>query len=556
LQWDLNILLHHWEAIKKAFHERPAPFLIHQESDIVTRMIRDYLHKDITEIIVEGETAFQKAKQYIAQIRPDFSERLRLYKDTVPLFSRYQLEQQIETAYQRVVELPSGGSIVIDHTEALVTVDVNSAKATKGGDIEETALSTNLEATTEIARQLRLRDIGGLIVIDFIDMSHARHQRDVENLLREASKLDRARIQIGRISRFGLLEMSRQRLRPSLVEASRLVCPRCGGQGTIRNVESLAMTILRILEEEAMYSNTEQVQAQVPVDIATFLLNEKREALSNIEKRQKVNLLIIPNVQLQSPQYRIKRLREEEVGVLGSKTAASYRLFETLETELPANKKPRYEKSYSEPAVKPNFPQASPATTTAAKKGSSNLIKRFLNIMFGSPETAPATETTATPASKPTTTEQAVTPPQDKAKPEEGRTSPNRQGQGRGRGRRSGGYRGNNPRQRSINPYHTSRNKTGGNRGANENNRQPPSDKAGETTHLANQKPETSHSHAPEHSSTHSEAPEKPVTTFPTRENTAGNTPTPPVIPPTKGEGNTSSGATGGEHSDKPKEEK
>jgi ribonuclease E len=490
LQWDLNILLNHWEAIKKAFHERQAPFLIHQESDIVTRMIRDHLHKDVVEILIEGESVFQKAKQYIEQIRPDFSNRLRLYKDIIPLFGRFQVEQQIETAYQRVVELPSGGSIVIDHTEALVTIDVNSAKATKGGDIEETAFGTNLEAAVEIARQLRLRDIGGLIVIDFIDMTHSRHQREVENRLREASKLDRARVQIGRISRFGLLEMSRQRLRPSLVEASRLICPRCGGQGTIRSVESLALTILRILEEEAMHNNAEQVQAQLPVDIATFLLNEKREALTNIEKRHKVSLLIIPNVHLQSPQYRIKRLHEQEVGVLGTKTEASYKLFEVGEPEPPTTTRARIEKISTEPAVKPILQQA----PTAAKKGSPNLIKRFLTIMFGGTEaTADTAESNVAPAPPVTPTTKTEPPVTEKSGQSQKQSKPTRQnfparqGAGRGRGRRTGGYRGHNPRQRSGSLYPR---KGGGNR-PDETNPKPPAGEAQNPSYTEQQKPPT-----------------------------------------------------------------
>jgi ribonuclease E len=558
LQWDLSILLHHWEAIKKAFHERPGPFLIHQESDIVTRMIRDYLHKDISEIIVEGEAAFQKAKQYIDQIRPDFSQRLRLYKDTIPLFSRFQIEQQIETAYQREVQLPSGGSIVIDHTEALVTIDVNSAKATKGGDIEETAFSTNLEATSEVARQLRLRDIGGLIVIDFIDMTQTRHQREVENRLREASKLDRARVQIGRISRFGLLEMSRQRLRPSLVEASRIVCPRCGGQGAIRSVESLAMTILRILEEEAMHSNTEQVQAQLPVDIATFLLNEKREALSNIEKRQKVNLLIIPNIQLQSPQYRIRRLREEEVGVLGIKTPASYKLFESVETEL-STKKISIEKTISEPAVKPTLPSA--PTPTLAKKGAPNLIKRFLNVMFGSTETPP--ESGPTPAPSPTKTEPSAASRGEPAKPPkqgEGRGFSGRQGAGRGGRGRRGGYRGPGPRQRGGKPYHQS-----GNKPSTENPATRPTNtaKSAEPSDPSTQKPQTARLTGPEQQPSRpypaAPVPDKPSTPVAPKEGSSDSNPgavNNPKAPVPKTESTSSSPDFTRQDVDKPKEEK
>lgn len=397
LQWDLNVLLKQWDAIQKAYRERSAPFLIYQESDIVTRAIRDYLRLDISEIIVEGQNAYEKAKHYIDQVRPDFSNRLKVYQDSIPLFSRYQIEQQIETAYQREVQLPSGGSIVIDHTEALVTIDINSAKATRGADIEETALHTNLEAAEEIARQLRLRDIGGLIVIDFIDMTPVRNQREVENHLRNALRLDRARVQIGRISRFGLLEMSRQRLRPSLGEAARVVCPRCNGQGTIRGIESLALSIIRVIEEEATHANTAQIQAQLPVDIATYILNEKRHTLSAIEKQQQVNIFIIPNPNLESPNYKIKRLREDEVA--GGRSAASYKLTEAREAELPM-KKVVAEKSHEEPAVKAILP-SEPVPTP--KKES--LIKRFLGNMFGSgaAEEKPAAETPAAKAQPETT---------------------------------------------------------------------------------------------------------------------------------------------------------
>ncbi|MGA7981678.1 MAG: Rne/Rng family ribonuclease, partial [Chromatiaceae bacterium] len=269
LQWDLDYLIQLWSAIEQSGAERRPPFLIYQESDVIIRSIRDYLRADIGEIVVDDRKMYEKAQEFVRQVMPGNLKKLRLYEDEVPLFTRYQIESQIESAFQRIVQLPAGGSIVIDHSEALTSIDINSARATKGADIEETALNTNLEAADEIARQLRLRDLGGLFVIDFIDMTPARNQREVENRLREALKQDRARVQVGRISRFGLLEMSRQRLRPSLGESSQLVCPRCRGQGTIRGVESLALSILRIIEEEAMKENTQRILAQLPLSVAT-----------------------------------------------------------------------------------------------------------------------------------------------------------------------------------------------------------------------------------------------------------------------------------------------
>ncbi len=312
LQWDLNYLNQLWAAIEQSAAERKAPFLIYQESDVIIRSIRDHLRTDIGEIVVDDRKMYEKAEAFIRQVMPHNLRKLRLYEDEVPLFTRYQIESQIESAFQRSVQLPSGGAIVIDHTEALTSIDINSARATRGADIEETALNTNLEAADEIARQLRLRDLGGLFVIDFIDMTPARNQREVENRLRDAMKQDRARVQLGRISRFGLMELSRQRLRPSLGESSQLVCPRCKGQGTIRGVESLALSILRILEEEAMKENTERILAELPVDVATFLLNEKRRALLEIEQRQGVNVLVLPSRQLETPDFRIERIRSQD----------------------------------------------------------------------------------------------------------------------------------------------------------------------------------------------------------------------------------------------------
>ncbi|AFL74141.1 ribonuclease E [Thiocystis violascens] len=312
LQWDLDYLLQLWKAIETSGEGRKAPFLIYQESDVIIRSIRDYLRADIGEIVIDDPEVFERAENFISQVMPQNLKKLRLYEDEVPLFTRYQIESQIESAFQREVRLPSGGSIVIDHTEALTSVDINSARSTKGADIEETALNTNLEAADEIARQLRLRDLGGLFVIDFIDMTPPKNQRAVEDRLRDALKQDRARVQVARISRFGLLEMSRQRLRPSLGESSQRVCPRCKGQGTIRGVESLALSILRIVEEEAMKENTQRIVAQLPVSVATFLLNEKRRAILDIEHRQGAEVLLLPNEHLQTPDYRIERVRVQD----------------------------------------------------------------------------------------------------------------------------------------------------------------------------------------------------------------------------------------------------
>ncbi len=313
LQWDLNILVKHWGAISQAAESKPAPFLIHQESNVIVRAIRDYLRRDVGEILIDKNSIYQQAIQHIELVRPDFANRVKLYSGEVPLFSHYQIESQIESAFQREVRLPSGGSIVIDPTEALTSIDINSARATKGGDIEETALNTNLEAADEIARQLRLRDLGGLVVIDFIDMTPIRNQREVENRMKDAVQHDRARIQLGRISRFGLLEMSRQRLRPSLGESAHNVCPRCSGHGTIRGIESLALSILRLMEEESIKDNTGQIEAQVPVSVATYLLNEKRRAIRSIEKRNGVGLLLIPNPNMDTPHYTVVRRKKDDV---------------------------------------------------------------------------------------------------------------------------------------------------------------------------------------------------------------------------------------------------
>jgi ribonuclease E len=312
LQWDLDYLLQLWTAFEKAAAERPSPFLIYQESDVTTRALRDYFRSDIAEVLIDSKEVYDAAMDFVQQVMPNSVNKIKYYDDTVPLFNRFQVENQIESAYRREVQLPSGGAIVIDHTEALISIDINSARATKGSDIEETATHTNLEAADEIARQLRLRDLGGLVVIDFIDMLNNRNQRAVESRLNAAVQADRARVQIGRISRFGLMEMSRQRLKPSLGEATQIVCPRCTGQGTIRTVESLSLSLVRIIEEEALKAGTARVDIQVPVDVATYILNEKRPAIMEVEKISGVHVLIVANPTLETPQYKVERVRKSE----------------------------------------------------------------------------------------------------------------------------------------------------------------------------------------------------------------------------------------------------
>ena len=339
LKWDLSVLLHHWQAISDAGKSRPAPFLIHQETNLILRAIRDYLRRDIGEVLIDRPKTFESVKKHIEVVRPDFLNKIKLYTSDVPLFTHYQIETQIETAFQREVRLPSGGSIVIDPTEAMTSIDINSARATKGSDIEETAFNTNLEAAEEIARQLRLRDLGGLVVIDFIDMTPVRHQREVENRMRDSVHQDRARIQLGKISRFGLLEMSRQRLRPSIGETSQGVCPRCSGTGHVRGVESLALSILRLMEEEAIKDNTLHVQAQVPVPVATYLLNEKRRSVMHVEKHHNVRVLIIPNPHMDTPQYEVLRVKNDETIV-----EASYEL-PVKQAELEEAKMPKFDKA-------------------------------------------------------------------------------------------------------------------------------------------------------------------------------------------------------------------
>ncbi len=394
MQWDLDYLVQLWNAIEKAAEEKGGPFLIYQESDIVIRALRDHYKSDIGEIIIDSQEAYDRAHEFMSMVIPNALHKLKKFDDSLPLFNRYQIENQIESAFSRSVNLPSGGSIVIDHTEALTSIDVNSARATKGGDIEETAFNTNLEAADEIARQLRIRDLGGLLVIDFIDMMKNKHQREVEQRLRAAVREDRARVQIGRISRFGLLEMSRQRLRPSLGESSQIVCPRCQGQGSIRDVESLSLSVLRLVEEEALKENTGRIVARLPVECATYLLNEKREMISAIEDRNKVHCVIVPDPSLETPHYDIERVREADTLRHESSFKSSY--------EMAAEEKPAYvpEQKAAAPApaqtaavqrIAPATPKpqaAAPAAEPArpverkpAEEG--GLIKKVINAIFG-----------------------------------------------------------------------------------------------------------------------------------------------------------------------------
>ena len=428
LQWDLNYLLQLWEAIDRSSSEQRAPFLVFQESNVIIRALRDHLRGNIDEILIDNEESFKLVQDFLQQVMPHFLPKAKLYQDAVPLFSRYQIESQIEVAYCREVSLPSGGSLVIDHTEALTSIDINSARATKGSDIEETALNTNLEAADEIARQLRLRDLGGLFVIDFIDMLSNKNQRTVENHLRDALKIDRARIQTGRISRFGLLEMSRQRMRPSLGDSTQLPCPRCKGQGTIRNVESVALSVLRILEEEAMKKGTERVIAHLPIECATFLLNEKRHAIEQIEARLKVGIIILPSKHLETPAYDIERIKEKEAG----DEKPSYLQIKSEDITVPEFA--QQIKSKVEKAVIKEFMHDSPAPVQT-KNEAASLIKRFWHKLIGPGFAAePEPEVKAAPA-----------PVTEKVRPSD-ETQPNRNRNNR-RGGRNQGSRSQEPRQ-------------------------------------------------------------------------------------------------------------
>lgn len=461
LEWDLNVLLNHWDSIHKASQERAAPVLIHQESNVIVRAIRDYLRRDVGEILIDNPVIFERAKAHIELVRPDFLNRVKLYKGEVALFNHFQIESQIESAFQREVRLPSGGSIVIDPTEALTSIDINSSRATKGGDIEETALQTNLEAADEIARQLRLRDLGGLIVIDFIDMTPVRHQREVENRLREAVHQDRARIQLGRISRFGLLEMSRQRLRPSLNESSSHICPRCQGQGVIRDNESLALSILRLIEEEAMKDNTEQVHGQVPVDVAAYLLNEKRAAIASLEQRNDVRVYIIPNQHLETPHYEVTRIRQNEIPEAASyelKTEIAKPVYQPKQAQVIEREQPLLQ-GFAQPAQPAPVAPQQPAAPVAAAPAEAGFFSKLIKSITGlfSSDAAPAD--VKAPAEKPAARE---------ARKEEGQRHQREEGRGRGQRPRRDDNRGNR------NNAEAGEKREGGNREAGENrNRRP-----------------------------------------------------------------------------------
>ena len=443
LQWDLDYLLQLWDAFVKATESRPAPFLVYQESDVIIRALRDYFRDDISEVLIDSPEVYETARQFIEQVMPNRIRKLKLYEDTVPLFNRFQIENQIESAYRREVSLPSGGSIVIDHTEALVSIDINSARATKGGDIEETATNTNLEAADEIARQLRLRDIGGLIVIDFIDMMAARNQREVENRLRDAVKLDRARVQHGRISRFGLMEMSRQRLKPSLGESTQIVCPRCSGQGTVRTVESLSLSLVRIIEEEALKENTSRVDVQVPVDVATYLLNEQRAAIIAVEKQAGVMVVVIANPALETPQYKVSRVRksEQEEG----EVQASYRQVDAEEQSLDPQQYREAPIQPEQPAVQRVIPtKPVPAEAKAKPKAVAKkpgLLSGLISLFVGSDSKSEKKPEKNPRPAKPASKEKSA-----------GRNSSNAGGNSQGqRGSRGGRGRGGRGRNRPRN---------------------------------------------------------------------------------------------------------
>ena len=407
MQWDLDYLSQVWSAIEKASNDKPAPFLIYQESDIVVRALRDHYRNDIGEILIDSKQAYQQAHDFMSMVMPGSINKLKLFEDKLPLFNRFQIENQIESAFAREVSLPSGGAIVVDHTEALISIDVNSARATRGSDIEETAKQTNLEAADEIARQLRIRDLGGLIVIDFIDMMQNRNQREVENRLRNAVYDDRARVQIGRISRFGLLEMSRQRLRPSLEESSQIVCPRCSGQGTIRDVESLSLAVLRLLEEESLKDNTGKILAKMPVECATYLLNEKREKIDSLEQRRNVHIVVIPDPKLETPHYEIERVKDNDTHRHESNYKKSYEL---TTPEQPVDLVEMATSNVSTPetaavqSIAPPTPR--PAASPPPVKptaGESGFLGKIVNLLIGNGEkpAEPVEETRAKPENRP-----------------------------------------------------------------------------------------------------------------------------------------------------------
>ncbi|PKO61406.1 MAG: ribonuclease E/G [Betaproteobacteria bacterium HGW-Betaproteobacteria-18] len=475
LQWDLNYLLKLWAAIDGAAKGGKGAFLIYQESSLVIRAIRDYFNHDIGDILIDTDDVYDQAQQFMAHVMPEHAARVKRYRDDAPLFSRFQIEHQIESAYARTVTLPSGGAIVIDHTEALVSVDVNSARAIKGGDIEETATRTNLEAADEVARQARLRDLGGLIVIDFIDMEESRNRRDVENRLRDALRQDRARVQFGTISKFGLMEMSRQRLRPALSEGASIPCPRCGGSGHIRDTESSALQILRIIQEESLKDNTASVLCQVPVEVASFLLNEKRTEIAKIELKQRINVLMVPNKSLETPNYRLERLKHDDPRL--DNIEASYKMAEEIDEPVAVTRRAQEPTNRQTPVIKGVLPDApapvavaKPAPTKAAPVAHTAkpvaaapavLEKGFfgwLKNLFGAPPATPP----ATPA--------PVAIKDETRAPREGR--PGRDGARRSENRGEGRPEGRGPRP-------DGRNGRGEGRSDNRGNRRPDRNSAG-----------------------------------------------------------------------------
>ena len=398
LQWDLNYLLKLWAAIDSAAQGAKGAFLIYQESSLVIRAIRDYFSTDIGDILIDTDDVYEQARQFMAHVMPEHTACVKRYRDDAPLFSRFQIEHQIETAYARTVTLPGGGAIVIDHTEALVSVDVNSARAIKGSDIEETATRTNLEAAEEVARQARLRDLGGLIVIDFIDMEESRNRREVETRLRDALRQDRARVQFGTISRFGLMEMSRQRLRPALSEGASIPCPRCGGSGHVRDTESSALQILRIIQEESHKDNTASILCQVPVEVASFLLNEKRTEIAKIELKQRINVLMVPNKSLETPNYRLERLKHDDPRL--DNIEASYKLADEPEESITVTRRSQEPTNKQVPLIKGVLPDAPAPQTSPA------LPKTVQQPSGAAPRTPKARQTVSTvPATAPVVVE-------------------------------------------------------------------------------------------------------------------------------------------------------
>lgn len=490
LQRDLDYLLTISDAIKGAADSQPAPFLIFQESNIIVRAIRDYVRQDIGEILIDGASAYNEASQFVEMVIPHYAQKVKHYEDEIPLFNRYQVESQIETAFQREVQLPSGGSIVIDPTEAMISIDINSARATKGSDIEETALHTNLEAADEIARQLRLRDIGGLIVIDFIDMNHSRNQRQVENRMRDALEADRARVQVGKISRFGLLEMSRQRLRPSLDETISSLCPRCNGQGTIRDTKSLALVILRLIQDESQKERSAEIRAMVPVEVGTFLLNEKRAAIRSIEKANNLRVLVIPSPSLETPHYEVVRLRDDDSQAgessleLTSENEIEENIYEARQDTLPVTRA-------AEPVVKQNqlasmAPAAPASVATPAATATTNpgLLKRVMGKLFGS---APAVAPVATPA-QPATTGRSGQDSGNNKSGNRSRNGGNQRNRNRNDGSRNdsnrGGNRNRRPNKRQDDERNENNQQNTGNQGnRDENRRQQSKNRSGERKH-------------------------------------------------------------------------